>query len=66
MIKGVTNISAPIIGHDGWAAAALTIPYVDRHFGGISIAACRGQLTNATAMISRAIGGRVDAQRAAE
>lgn len=66
VIKGVTNISAPIIGHDGWAAAALTIPYVDRHFGGISIAACRAQLTDATAMISRAIGGRVDVQRAAE
>ncbi|MHB1103005.1 MAG: IclR family transcriptional regulator [Devosia sp.] len=61
VIKGVTNISAPIIGHDGWAAAALTIPYVDRHFGGISIEACRTQLTDAAAKISRAIGGRVEA-----
>lgn len=64
VIKGVTNISAPIIGHDGWAAAALTIPYVDRHFGGISIDECRAKLTDAAAGLSRAIGGRMETQPA--
>ncbi len=34
VVKGVENISAPILGFDGFAAAALTIPYIGRFHGG--------------------------------
>lgn len=57
VVKGVTNISAPVIGYDGTAAAALTIPYVDRYFGNVPIETCRDRLLEAAAQISRAIGG---------
>ncbi len=60
VIKGVMNISTPIIGHDGIAVAAMTIPYVDRHFGSMPIAECRTLLTAAAATLSRAIGGSVE------
>lgn len=57
VVKGVTNISAPVIGYDGAAAAALTIPYVDRYFGSVPIETCRERLLDAAGQISRAIGG---------
>ncbi|MBK8085226.1 MAG: IclR family transcriptional regulator [Devosia sp.] len=57
VVKGVTNISAPIMSHAGFAAAAMTIPYVDRHFGSVPIDECREILMRAAADLSRAIGG---------
>ena len=56
VVKGVTNISAPIMSHTG-IAAAMTIPYVDRHFGSVPIDECRQILVRAAADLSRAIGG---------
>ena len=47
VVKGVTNISAAVMGHDGAAAAAMTIPYVDRHFGSVPIDLCRTMLMEA-------------------
>ncbi len=57
VVKGVTNISAPVIGYDGAAVAAVTSPYVDRHFGSVPIETCRDRLLVAAGQISQAIGG---------
>lgn len=57
VVKGVVNVSAPIIGHDGYAVAAMTIPYIDRHFGNVPIDTCREMLVEAARNLSRAIGG---------
>lgn len=58
VVKGVTNISAPVIGYDGAAAAAMTIPYVDRNFSSVPIDTCRAMLMAAAADLSRTIGGQ--------
>lgn len=60
IVKGVTNISTPVIAHTGFAAAAMTIPYVDRYFGSVPIDTCRTKLIEAAAVLSRAIGGSTD------
>lgn len=62
VVKGVTNISAPVIGHDKIAIAALTIPYVDRYFSAITIDECRDLLLAAATDLSRAIGGASQSQ----
>ena len=60
VVKGVTNLSAPVIGHDGYAAAALTIPMIGRYFGGISVDTCREELLGSAITLSRQIGGSLD------
>ena len=57
VVKGVENISAPILGFDGFAAAALTIPYIGRHHGGVPIEVCRQHLLEAADTISVQLGG---------
>ncbi len=57
VIKGVTNLSAPVIGHDGFAVAAITIPMLGRYFGGVTVETCREKLLDAAADLSRQIGG---------
>ena len=57
VVKGVTNISVPIMGHERVAVAAMTIPYIDRHFSTTSLDDCRGLLMIAAENLSKAIGG---------
>lgn len=57
VIKGVTNISAPVIGYDGYAVAAMTIPFIERHTGNVPVDQCREMLVEAARTLSRAIGG---------
>ena len=57
--QGVTNISAPVIGHDGSATAAMTT-YVDRHFG-VPIDECRAIPVEAAAALA---GDRRPSRRA--
>lgn len=57
VVKGVTNISAPVIGHDGFAVAAMTIPFIERHTGNVPVDQCRQLLLAAAEALSRAIGG---------
>jgi DNA-binding IclR family transcriptional regulator len=59
VIKGVTNISAPVIGYDGSAVAAMTIPFIERHTGNVPVDQCRQMLVDAARTLSRAIGGGV-------
>jgi DNA-binding IclR family transcriptional regulator len=60
--RGIVNISAPVIDHSGEAAAALTIPYLQRYGEMIPFDRCRDSLLAAAAHISRNLGG--GAQRA--
>jgi len=57
VVKGVENVSAPILGFDGFAAAALTIPYIGRHHGGVPIEICLDHLLVAAEAISVQLGG---------
>lgn len=57
VVKGVENISAPIFGFDGFAAAALTIPYMGRYRGGVPIEDCLALLLDAAEAISVQLGG---------
>lgn len=57
VVKGVENISAPILGFDGFAAAALTIPYMGRFRGGVPIEDCLMFLLDAADAISVQLGG---------
>ncbi len=57
VVKGIENISAPILGFDGFAVAALTIPYMERLQGGVSIEQCLQDLLVAAESISVQLGG---------
>jgi len=59
VVKGVTNISAPVIGYDSSAVAAMTIPFIERHTGNVPVDQCREMLVDAAHTLSRAIGGGV-------
>lgn len=57
VVKGIENISAPILGFDGFATAALTIPYMERLQGGVPIEQCLQDLLAAAESISVQLGG---------
>lgn len=57
IIKSVINVGAPIFDHGQIAVAAMTIPYIDRHYSKMPIESCRELLIEATRDLSRAIGG---------
>ncbi|NRA86058.1 MAG: IclR family transcriptional regulator [Rhizobiales bacterium] len=58
VVKGITNISAPIFDHDGYAVAALTIPYLERLVKQVSIDECTQFLVEASQTLSKHIGGK--------
>lgn len=57
VLKGIVNISAPVIDHTGHAVAALTIPYLTRYHETIGFETCRAALIAAARELSRALGG---------
>lgn len=57
VVKGIENISAPILGFDGFATAALTIPYMERVQGGMPKEQCLQELLAAAESISVQLGG---------
>ncbi|MCJ8322440.1 MAG: IclR family transcriptional regulator [Rhizobiales bacterium] len=57
VVKGITNISAPVFDHDGYAIAALTIPYLERLTEQVSIPQCTKLLIEASQTLSKHIGG---------
>lgn len=62
VLRGVTNISAPIIDHTGQAAAALTIPHLQRFEDPVGFDACREALLGVAAQLSRSLGGGIAAR----
>jgi DNA-binding IclR family transcriptional regulator len=59
LVKGVVNISFPVLNVEGSAVAALTIPFIQYTQPSLSAADVTGLLREAAAEISQAIGGRV-------
>lgn len=56
-VKGVVNLSLPILDTRGDALAALTVPYIQHAVGAVPIAAVTKLLSRTCAEISRAVGG---------
>ncbi len=66
VLRGIINISAPIIDHTGHAVAALTIPHLQRFDDPIGFDKCCERLFDAADTLTRNIGGGVaPPQRAA-
>ncbi len=57
VVRGIVNISAPVIDNTGRAVAALTIPYLTRYHETIGFDTCRTALIEAARDLSRALGG---------
>jgi DNA-binding IclR family transcriptional regulator len=56
VVRGVVNISAPVLDHSGQAAAALTIPHIERMGDAVSFVHCKKQLVGAARELSKALG----------
>jgi DNA-binding IclR family transcriptional regulator len=57
VVKGVVNISAPIIDHSGHAIGALTIPHIERFDDKTTFEQCKTALVTTAAHLSRSLGG---------
>lgn len=57
VVKGITNISAPIFDHEGRAVAAMTIPFIERYDEQLSMDDCIQALVKATQKLTQHIGG---------
>ncbi|WP_263378092.1 IclR family transcriptional regulator [Granulicella paludicola] len=57
LVKGVVNISYPIVNERGWAIGALTIPHIEYTDSEITMAMVMGELEKAAAEISGKLGG---------
>lgn len=59
VLRGIVNISVPVIDHTGLAIAALTVPHLERYDDPVSFDdCCRGAIA-AAARLSRSLGGGV-------
>jgi DNA-binding IclR family transcriptional regulator len=58
LVKGIVNISFPIVDDRGSAVAALTVPYIQHSDTALQAATVTDQLRHATLEISTAIGGK--------
>ena len=59
VIKGVVNISAPIIDHTGQAIAALTVPHIERFGDTISFSDCCVATIGCAERLTHSLGGGV-------
>ncbi len=59
VIKGVINISVPIIDHTGHAVAALTVPHIERFGETITLADCCLEAIEIAGKLTRSLGGGV-------
>lgn len=66
VVKGVVNISAPIIGHTGHAIAALTVPHIERYGDTISFSDCCVATIDCAARLTQSLGGGVVGDRLPE
>ncbi len=58
IVKGVVNISAPIIDHSGLAVGALTMPHIERYGETITFDQCKQELVATAASLTRHLGGQ--------
>lgn len=66
VVKGVVNISAPIIGHTGQAIAALTVPHIERFADTVSFSDCCTATIGCAAHLTQSLGGGVVGDRQPE
>lgn len=59
VVKGVVNISVPIIDHTGNAVAALTMPHIERFGDTVGLADCCLQAIDIAGKLTRSLGGGV-------
>jgi DNA-binding IclR family transcriptional regulator len=59
VIKGVVNISAPIIDHTGHAIAALTVPHIERFGETVSFSDCCIATIECAARLTQGLGGGI-------
>ncbi len=59
VIKGVVNISAPIIDHTGQAIAALTVPHIERFGDTVSFSDCCIATIGCAERLTHSLGGGV-------
>ncbi len=59
VVKGVVNISTPIIGHTGQAIAALTVPHIERFGDRVSFSDCCVATIDGAARLTQSLGGGV-------
>lgn len=59
VVKGVVNISVPIIDHTGHAVAALTVPHIERFGDTVGLADCCLQAIDIAGKLTRSLGGGV-------
>lgn len=57
VIKGVVNISAPIIDHTGHAIAALTVPHIERFGETVGFSDCCIATIGCAARLTQSLGG---------
>lgn len=61
VVRGIVNISAPIIDHTGQSVAALTVPHLERYGDKISFSDCCRETIDVAARLSRSLGGHAEA-----
>lgn len=57
VIRGVVNISVPVLDHSGRAIAALTVPHIERYQDNVTFEDCRVELIETAAALTRSLGG---------
>jgi len=57
MVRGIVNISVPIIDHSGRAIAALTMPHIQRYHDPITFEDCRREMIETAAALTKSLGG---------
>ena len=57
VIRGIVNISAPVIDHSGRAIAALTVPHIERYSDPVTFEECRVELIKTAAGLTKSLGG---------
>lgn len=58
VIRGIVNISAPVIDHSGRAIAALTVPHIERFNEPITFETCRQELCKTANALTKSLGGK--------
>lgn len=56
VVRGVVNIAVPVFDHSGQAAAALTVPHIEKFNNPVDFEACKTEVIEAAARISRSLG----------
>ncbi len=57
VVRGIVNISVPVIDHSGRAIAALTVPYIERYQETITFEDCRLELIKTASALTKSLGG---------